>query len=120
VPSPEIFSFQSRSVEERDRTRALSACPLCVHAATITDWRPQADWIVVEDCPCQGFFVWAPLLTERVRHLPARDRQDAANRIRAFRAMGHEAWIVTTDRTVKGPLVVRTEQPDLAPALILS
>jgi hypothetical protein len=91
--------------------RRLTACPLCVHSATMTDWRPGAEWIAVEDCPCAGFFVWAPLLTERVRRLAARNRQDLAHRIRAFRAMGHEAWLTTLDGTLTGALVVRTARP---------
>jgi hypothetical protein len=94
----------------RPRPEPTGACPLCGDAATLTDWRPTADWIAVEDCPCGGFFAWAPLLSERVRRLPARDRQDFARRIRAFRASGDEAWFATTDGTVAGTLVVRTQR----------
>jgi hypothetical protein len=70
------------------------------------------DWIVVENCPCQGFSVWASLLQARVPHLPVWDRQDISDRIRAFRAGGDEAWLATTDGTVTGPLVVRCQRPD--------
>jgi hypothetical protein len=97
---------------EYQRSLVLSACPLCAHPATITDWRPGAEWIAVEDCPCAGFFVWAPLLAERVRRLTGRQRQHHAHSIRAFRAIGHEAWLTTFDGTVTGPLVIRTERPD--------
>jgi hypothetical protein len=77
----------------------------------VTDWRLEgSEWIVVEHCPCAGFFVWAPIM-ERVRTLPVRDRHDLAQRVRAFRAH-HEVWVATTDGTVTGPLVVRTQRPD--------
>jgi hypothetical protein len=92
--------------------RRFAACPLCAHSATVTDWRPGAEWIAIEECPCRGYFVWAPLLAERVRGLPARNREDLAHRIRAFRAMGHEAWLTTLDATVTGPVVIRTARPD--------
>jgi hypothetical protein len=90
---------------------ASSTCPLCAYPATLTDWRPEgADWIVVEQCPCAGFFVWAPIL-ERVRTLPVQDRQNLARRVRGYR-LRHEAWLTTTDGTIEGLLVVRTDRPD--------
>ena len=91
--------------------RQQPRCPLCGFPAILTDW-PQTTWIVVEHCPCHGFSIWRPIL-ERVRALPARDRHDLAHRVRAFRVLD-EAWIATTDGTVNGPLVVRTERRDRA------
>ena len=42
-------------------------CPLCGHAATVTDWRPShLDWLVVEGCACGDFFVSAALFEERL------------------------------------------------------
>src|SRR5262245_6617451 len=92
------------------RRRDSSGCPLCAYGATLTDWRPAAAWIVVENCPCQGYFVWASIIA-RVRALPFKDRHDLSHRIRAFR-MRHEVWLATTDGTIDGPLSVRTERPD--------
>jgi hypothetical protein len=83
-----------------------------VYPATLTDWRPTAEWITVENCPCDGFFIWAPLVAARVRRLTAWDRRDFAHRIRTFRGSGHEAWLTTTDGTVTGRLVVRTQRSD--------
>jgi hypothetical protein len=103
---------ESRGRRATRRPPALGACPLCVAPATITDWRLGLEWIAVEDWRCKGFFVWAPLWAERVRTLTALDRADVATQIRRFRAMGHEAWLTTTDGTLTGPLVVRTQRPD--------
>jgi hypothetical protein len=102
----------ARRVKPKPRDRRFIACPLCRQPVTLTDWRPEADWIAVEGCLCRGFLVWAPLLTERVRQLSPRQRQDLSNRIRAFRAGGHEAWLTTTDGTTTGPLVIRTKRPN--------
>ena len=87
-------------------------CPICRHAATVTDWRPSVDWIAVEECSCDGYFVRASVFTGRLPKLSAADRRELALRIREFRGMGHEAWCLTTDGTVDGPLLVRTERPD--------
>lgn len=87
-----------------------STCPLCAYPATLTDWRPETEWIVVEQCPCQGFSVWAAII-ERGRALPAQDRPDFARRVRAFRVR-HEAWVTTTDGEVGGPVVLQTRRPD--------
>jgi len=97
-------SAARRSVRQQPR------CPLCRCPAIHTDWRPENEWIVVEQCPCHGFFIWA-LIFERVWALPLRERHDLAHRVRAFR-VSHEVWIATTDGTGTGPLVVRTKRPD--------
>src|SRR5262249_32188145 len=93
------------------RARRQPRWPLCTYPATLTDWPPQgADWIVVEHCSCEGFSVWAPII-ERIRALPWKDRHDLTHRVQAFRVR-HEVWIATTDGTMAGPLVVRTQRPD--------
>jgi hypothetical protein len=92
-------------------------CPLCGRAATVTDWRPSAPWVAVEDCQCRGFFVWGPLLATRVTALPPQDRRDLTKRVRAARASGREVWLATTDGTVTGPLVIATERPHRSPEL---
>ena len=49
------------------RPRGAGVCPLCRGPAIVTDWRPGADWIAVENCPCGDFFAGARL----VRGAPA-------------------------------------------------
>jgi hypothetical protein len=88
------------------------ACPFCGRRATVTDWRPSVDWLVIEDCPCNGFFLWAGLPTARLTKLTRDTRKQLVLRVREFRARGREAWCTTEDGTETGPLVVRTERPD--------
>src|SRR5262245_22865589 len=87
-------------------------CPVCGHPATVTVWRRSGNWLAIEGCPCNGFFVWAAIYEERLPRVPAADRLELALRIRESRAMGHEAWCATLDGTPEGPLVVRTVRPD--------
>jgi hypothetical protein len=114
-----------RLLEDARRRRARAAsslpphvpaksatCPVCGEAATLTDWRPSVDWVAIENCSCQGYFLWAGVLEKRLPALAAAHRQELAARIRKVRAMGREAWCTTDDGTVQGPLVVRMERPD--------
>jgi hypothetical protein len=88
--------------------RSAGTCPLCEHAATITDWRPtHLDWLVVEGCPCGGFFVSAALFEHRLPRLSEAERQTLAARVRWFRAKGVEAWCTTPNGSVDGPLDIR-------------
>ena len=57
-------------------TAATGACLLCACPATITDWNPIQDWLAVEDCPCNGFFVWAGLWRQRFPGMPETERQE--------------------------------------------
>jgi hypothetical protein len=107
--------MRRRTGRRPDPSSRVGLCPVCGHPATVTDWRPSVSWIAVEECSCNGFFVWAGAFEKRLPRLTAVDRLDLAQRIRTFRAMGHEAWCTTTDGTVDGPLVVRTERPDRSP-----
>ena len=88
---------------------APRSCPVCDHLATVTDWGPQLDWVAVEGCACNGFFVWAPLLDWRLPHLDQAEREALAARIRSVRAMGHEAWLTSG---LLGRLVILSERPD--------
>src|SRR5262249_20467210 len=74
----------------------------------------RVDWIAVEECRCNGFFALASVFEGRLPKLNAAERRDLSLRIRKFRGMGLEAWCTTTDGTVDGPLLVRTERPDRA------
>jgi hypothetical protein len=94
------------------RRDAKSACPLCGWLTTVTDWRPSVDWLVIEDCQCGGFFLWAGLPNERLMRLSRDTRERLALRVRGLRASGREAWCTTEDGTATGPLVVRTARPD--------
>jgi hypothetical protein len=55
---PRARAQQLHEVSRLDRAAhhpALpDACPLCIYPATLTDWRPSAEWVTVEDCPCEG------------------------------------------------------------------
>jgi hypothetical protein len=92
-------------------SEAPSSCPVCTHSATVTDWRPRLDWLVVEGCPCGGFFVWAPLI-DGLRRLSAAERSDLAATIQGFRAMNHEPWLTSADGGIFGRPVILTERPD--------
>jgi hypothetical protein len=87
-------------------------CPVCRQRATLTDWRPSVDWMAIEGCACNGFFVWTGLLDSRLPALTTADRLSLSLRIREVRGSGHEAWCTTADGAGTGPLVVRTERPD--------
>ena len=94
-------------------TRQHGRCPVCAGPATLTDWRPQLDWMAVEDCPCRGFFVWTPLLDEgRLARLASEDRDILSHRVRHLRATQTEAWLTTRDGTVMGALIIRSERPN--------
>jgi hypothetical protein len=107
---------RARLVRTQAVARSLRAtpgtCPVCGERAMLTDWRPRLNWVVIENCPCQGFFVQGDLFEARLSHLTEIEREQLAHRIGAFRAMGHHVWITTLRGTVTGPLVVRTERPD--------
>jgi hypothetical protein len=85
-------------------------CPLCRQRATVTDWRPRADWLAIEGCSCGGYFLRAGLLSGGLGS-PA-ERLALAVSVRGFRAMDREVWLAMADGATGGPLVVRTERPD--------
>jgi hypothetical protein len=87
-------------------------CPLCGEPATMIDWRPRMDWVTVEGCRCDGFFVEGRLIGGRLATLPATARQELAHRVRQVRAMGDEARCTASDGTAHGPLVIETARPD--------
>ena len=102
-----------RVVQYRDLTRQNDRCPVCGEPATLTDWRPHLDWMTVEDCACNGFFVWTPLFDEgRLGRLTPEDREILSQRIRHLHGSESEAWLTTRDATVMGALILRTERPD--------
>ena len=88
-------------------------CPVCAGPATLTDLRPHLNWMIIEDCPCNGFFVWTPLLDEgRLGRLTPEDRETLSERIRNLHGTESEAWLATRDGTVMGALLIRTVRPD--------
>jgi hypothetical protein len=103
--------FAAVRLKSWGRLRAVpGVCPLCGQPAVVMDWWPQAPWIVVEECPCEGFFVWTELVERRLSRLSPECRQLAVL-VREFRTRGHEVWLTTTDGTLDGPLVIRTARP---------
>ena len=102
-----------RSAQRTGRTRPHERCPVCRASATLTDWRPHANWMTVEDCACEGFFVWTPLLDDgRLTRLTPEDRETLSQRIRHLHGTKSEAWLATRDGTVLGALIIRTVRPD--------
>jgi hypothetical protein len=94
-------------------TRRGDRCPVCGGPATLTDRPPHIDWTTVEDCPCDGFSVWTPLLDEdRLARLTPEDRGTLSQRLRHLRATESEAWLTTRDGTVMGALLIRSGRPD--------
>ena len=90
----------------------VRSCPICRQAATVTDWRPSVDWLVVEGCDCGDFFATASLFETRLPKLLEAERRELGARIRWFRAKGAEAWCTTSDGTQTGQLVILDERPD--------
>jgi len=103
-----------RSVASPRRlTQQDGRCPVCAGPATLTDWRPNADWMTVEGCACLGFFVWTSLLdANRLARLTREDRETLSQRVQDFRAAQTEAWLTTRDSTVMGALIIRSERPE--------
>ena len=102
-----------RLAQNRGLTRQHDRCPVCRGPATLTDWRPHLNWMTVEDCTCDGFFIWTPLLDDgRLDRLTSEDREILGQRLRHLRATESEAWLATRDGTVMGALIIRTVRPD--------
>ena len=69
--------------------------------------------MTVEECPCHGFFVWTPLLSEgRLDRLALEDREILSQRLQHLRATASEAWLATRNGSVMGALIIRTVRPD--------
>jgi hypothetical protein len=103
---------RSESAPQADRPPEAGSCPVCRQPATVVDSRPSASWLVVEGCPCGGFFVAAEILEWRLPRLTTAGRMELSATIQGFRAMGREAWLMTADEGISGRLVIRIERPD--------
>ena len=55
---------------ERSGTVRTGRCPLCEAAATLGD--AGGEWTAVKGCPCDGFFIWNPLVLHLSRLLESR------------------------------------------------
>ena len=94
-----------RSAQFTGRNRQREPCPVCRGSATLTDWRPHLNWMTVENCPCDGFFVWTPLLDDgRLDRLTQEDRETLSQRIGHLRLTESEAWLTTPGRHRDGGL----------------
>ena len=78
-------------------TAAPGACAVCASPASVTEWRPLDDWLAVEGCPCNDFFISKWLWAGRLRSMRKLDREELSARIQAWRANGREAWVSTED-----------------------
>src|SRR5262245_56667130 len=109
-----------RLVDDTKRRRALhdptdrppGSWPLCSQPATVTDWRPDLDWITVEGCSCGGYFLADGVLRRRVPAMSEAARAELTARIQEVRVSGHEAWLTTSDGGLNGPLIVQPGRPD--------
>ena len=91
-------------------------CPLCEEPARVVDWPSRVEWLMIEGCPCGGFAVWADLVaTRRLKHLPPEERGRLQARVRNLRALNQDAWLVTADGQMDGPLIVLAERTDHSP-----
>ena len=95
-----------------DGPGAAGLCPVCQEPARVIDWRPGADWLAIDGCPCRGFFVTGAALDGRLPSLTPLEREELAARIQGFRAMDREAWLTTADGARDGRLVILIERPD--------
>jgi hypothetical protein len=87
-------------------------CPVCLYPARVTDWRPVAQWLAIEGCPCGGFFLWKPLADRRLPDPRDEARHGLAGQIQTVRAAGTEAWVGTRDGLVSGLIVVPAQRPE--------
>ena len=72
---------------------ASGLCAVCACPATITDWRPLEDWLAVDGCSCNGFFMSKWLWAGPLRTMRTAKRRELGARIRFWRANGREAWV---------------------------
>jgi hypothetical protein len=93
-------------------TAATASCAICASPATITDWWPLEDWLAVEGCPCNGFFIRKWLWAGRLRRMRKADRETLSARIRTWRAAGRDAWVSTGDGT-DGRIVISGQRRKL-------
>ena len=91
------------------------SCLVCNAPATIADWTPIQPWLTVEGCGCGGFFVSKGLWDSRLVSMRVRERDELAERIRAWRARGDEAWVTAAGNRVTGPIVIASVRPSLDP-----
>jgi len=71
------------------------------------------EWASIEDCRCDAFFVWTPLLDSgRLDALSQDERARLHARILGLRSIQREAWLHTADGTALGTLVVGTERSE--------
>jgi hypothetical protein len=82
-------------------------CPVCEAPARVLDWSPGEDWLVIEDCACNGYRIRADLVaTRRLKKLAPAERDGLQGRIHAMHASGRLAWVDTVTGTMRGQLVV--------------
>jgi hypothetical protein len=85
-------------------------CPLCGESARVIE-PSDPEWLLIEGCGCGGFGVWSDLVANsRLQNIGPDERGKLQARVRDLRALGRDAWLVTADGTLNGPLVVVTDQ----------
>jgi hypothetical protein len=86
------------------------SCALCTHPATVLDWTPLTEWVVVEGCLCGGFFIAKPLWAQRIPSMPPAEREELGTRIRSWRARGDEAWVAALHSSGNSPIVIVSQR----------
>ena len=89
-------------------TAAAGTCAVCRGPATITE--PRVDWLAIEGCGCQGFFVSKWFWAGWLRHMRKPSRQDLGARIQRWRASGRDAWVFR-ESGPEGRVVISTSCP---------
>jgi hypothetical protein len=91
-------------------------CPRCEEPARVADWPSSLEWLTIEGCACEGFGVWTDLVaTRRLKIIGAEERKKLQARVLGLRATNGNAWIVTADGLLDGPLVVVPDRQDRPP-----
>jgi hypothetical protein len=81
-------------------------CAVCNSPTTITE--PREDWLAVDGCACQGFFISRWLWAGWLRKMGKQDRETLGAQIQLWRASGRDAWIF---REPKGRIVISSACP---------
>jgi hypothetical protein len=96
------------------RTRGHVGADTGVGALCAVCQKPVEDWLAVEGCSCNGFFMSKSLWAGPLRTMRTAKRRELGARIRFWRANGREAWVSIRDGP-DGRVVISGERRTLSP-----